>query len=283
MIPTNLDFIHSFGSLTDREWLDKLISSVDYHEVDGVVFPAFPSERHQIGTNGSAGEGALKEMYNFYLKIKEIGNKYLPSFGPQSTVLDFGCGWGRTTRFFLRDLYSYNIFGVDVDPTMVNITRGCMQHGNYSVIDPQPPIPFEDGKFDIVYAYSVFSHLAESVQHAWLTEFRRILKPEGLICLTVQPRRFIGFIDSLRNRPERNNWEEMLIKSFGDTQELYAQYDRGEFIYRPNGSGVRTSDFYGDAIVPVRYVQNRWSEYFLIRDFIENEHYAQAVVIMQRD
>ena len=37
-------------------------------------------------------------------------------YARDSRVLDFGCGWGRVIRFFLKDVAPWNLVGVDIDP-----------------------------------------------------------------------------------------------------------------------------------------------------------------------
>jgi SAM-dependent methyltransferase len=49
-----------------------------------------------------------------------------------------------------------------------------------------PPLPFaEDNSFDLVYAFSVFTHIPAEHQEAWLLEMKRILKPGGFLVCTV--------------------------------------------------------------------------------------------------
>jgi hypothetical protein len=46
-----------------------------------------------------------------------------------------------------------------------------------------PPLPFEDGYFDLIYSLSVFTHLTTTWE-AWLHELRRVLKPQGHAVIT---------------------------------------------------------------------------------------------------
>jgi SAM-dependent methyltransferase len=48
-----------------------------------------------------------------------------------------------------------------------------------------PPLPFEDASFDLVYSISVFTHLDEEMQDAWLNELKRVLRPGGILIITV--------------------------------------------------------------------------------------------------
>ena len=47
-----------------------------------------------------------------------------------------------------------------------------------------PPLPAPDREFDVIYAFSVFTHLVDSWS-AWLLELHRVLKDDGLLIVTV--------------------------------------------------------------------------------------------------
>ena len=47
--------------------------------------------------------------------------------------------------------------------------------------DPAAPLPFGDGSFQMIYAGSVFTHIAD-LADAWLLELRRVLAPGGRMC-----------------------------------------------------------------------------------------------------
>ena len=47
-----------------------------------------------------------------------------------------------------------------------------------------PPLHCADEQFDLIYAFSVFTHLGVVQQRAWLVELRRILCPRGFLVLS---------------------------------------------------------------------------------------------------
>lgn len=104
--------------------------------------------------------------------------------GNARRVLDFGCGCGRTARWLLGDRNT-EFHGVDVDQEAV---AWCQQHltpDRFAVTGPAPPLLYPDEHFDVIYCLSVFTHLNEVMQDAWLQELRRILRPGGVLLLTV--------------------------------------------------------------------------------------------------
>ena len=70
----------------------------------------------------------------------------------------------------MKDVQQENLFGFDVDPKVIAMCRETVPYGNYSVVQPSPPTNAADNSFDVIYAYSVFSHLSEEVQSHWVEE-----------------------------------------------------------------------------------------------------------------
>jgi SAM-dependent methyltransferase len=105
-------------------------------------------------------------------------------FANARRVLDFGCGCGRTIGWFLRN-YDAEFHGVDVDAEAIDWCNRNLQRGHFLANAPEPPLPYPDEHFDIVYCLSVFTHLNEGMQDSWLAELNRILKPGGVLLLTI--------------------------------------------------------------------------------------------------
>lgn len=106
-------------------------------------------------------------------------------FTPDRRVLDFGCGCGRTLRFLMERLPQLEWHGVDVDAEAIEWCRAHLPGGQFACGQPLPPLPFEGAAFDLIYAISVFTHLNEDFQRAWIVELARILKPGGMLLLSV--------------------------------------------------------------------------------------------------
>jgi SAM-dependent methyltransferase len=148
-------------------------------------------------------------------------------------------------RFFLKDVRAANMHGLDVDPTVIALCKQLFDYGGFAVCHARPPAPMPSGSFDVIYAYSVFSHLGEEVHLEWVREFARLLKPGGLLLATTQGRAFIDFCASLRAMSAHESaWHESLAKSFIDRDQALLGYDSGQFLHAPTGaetSGPRRS------------------------------------------
>jgi ubiquinone/menaquinone biosynthesis C-methylase UbiE len=85
---------------------------------------------------------------------------------------------------------------VDVDADAIAWCRQFLSQGHFVATGPAPPLPFPDEHFDVVYCLSVFTHLNESMQDVWLAELRRILRPGGVLLLTVHSKFAAQLLDA---------------------------------------------------------------------------------------
>jgi SAM-dependent methyltransferase len=101
-----------------------------------------------------------------------------------SAILDWGCGCGRMTRWW-ADLANTEIHGCDYNKELVAWCAANLPFAQAQRTDLEPPLPYPDAAFDLVYAFSVFTHLSIDLAEAWLTELKRIVKPGGFVWFTL--------------------------------------------------------------------------------------------------
>jgi ubiquinone/menaquinone biosynthesis C-methylase UbiE len=285
--------LHSrYGALSDERWFTLLAETAQ--PVWGVRrrlkrlwqrawrLPSMPDAALQASFVGSAGEVALKEGFGFYRVVKQHANAAGRPIGADTRILDFGCGWGRGYRFFMKDVRPGNLVGIDVDPDIIAVCRETIPGGRFEVVAPHPPTPFADASFDVIYAYSVLSHLAEEAHVGWVNEFARLLSPGGLVLATTQKRSFIEYCNGLTEGDLKTPWHRLLFRSFRPLEAALDRYDRGEFVYSATGGGgVRDASFYGEAAVPEGYVDRRWPKE-LEKLAFDQETLAQALIVARR-
>ena len=133
-------------------------------------------------------------------------------------------------------------------------------HGREGVpshIDPLSRLDYPDAHFDVVYAFSVFSHLSESSERFWLPELMRVLKSGGTLVVTSIPHRFLNLCKAgICKSSGRNQYEEDYARMFADPDDAMRRYKAGEYVYAPmsGNAAALTSENYGWASMPVGLV-----------------------------
>ena len=93
-------------------------------------------------------------------------------------VLDFGCGCGRVIRH-LPSRTRAELFGTDHSAKLITWCRSNLPLATFGTNRLEPPLDYPDGKFDLIYALSVLTHLSARLQTLWMDEFRRLLRGGG--------------------------------------------------------------------------------------------------------
>jgi SAM-dependent methyltransferase len=181
-------------------------------------------------------------------------------------VLDFGCGSGRVLRYFLNVPASCQLYGTDIDPEAIGWCERNMPGVQWSTNGYMPPTPFQDNTFDLIYAISVFTHLDEPLQGAWLGELQRIAKLGAILILTVHGQHVYRTLSPS---------EQDVIRSRG-------------FLYTTGATGCLKldglPDFYQYAFHASEYIDREWSKYFEILCHLDraiNDH-QDAVLLRKR-
>jgi 2-polyprenyl-3-methyl-5-hydroxy-6-metoxy-1,4-benzoquinol methylase len=254
--------------------------------VEGEKLPAFPSDTIQANTTGQAGVNTLKEAFIFYLDCVENFKDLGVPISREHTLLDFGVGWGRIARFFLRQMPLSNIYGIDVMDEFIQICRKTFRSDNFHVIQPFPPTDFVDGKFNFVVGYSVFSHLSEKACAKWMREFHRITSPEALVVLTTRGRPFFDYCESLKGKG-LTGYPDALSTMFDDFGAARARYDGGEFVHSNRdgvtGGGTMTAEFYGETFIPEQYAKSAYADLFKLEKFVfDPERQTHPIMFFRR-
>ena len=101
-----------------------------------------------------------------------------------------------------------------------------------------PPLPYDDSSFDLVYAFSVMTHLSEELQRAWVQECRRVLKPGGYFVFSTLGEYFVSrdrLTDDERRSFERGKLVVLYERSAGTS--LCSAYHPPEYVRRELADG----------------------------------------------
>lgn len=132
----------------------------------------FPKHRYNLFAN----EEKKRIIFN---QIQKHGSSQI------MTYLDAGCGDGKWTadiRNFLNN--NANVYGIDFSDRAIGFAELItpeIQFSVGSILD----VSFPDEMFDLITCIEVLEHLPDDDQIPALRELRRLLKPDGLLIVTV--------------------------------------------------------------------------------------------------
>jgi SAM-dependent methyltransferase len=119
--------------------------------------------------------------YRDYRKILAV----IPDGLVRGRYFDFGGSTGRVFRHFAFQSNAWDVWSSDFK---INSVEWNLRHFPTTIKtllnNSNPSLPLPDGYFDLVTAFSVFTHINEP-EIAWLLELRRILKVGGIACISV--------------------------------------------------------------------------------------------------
>jgi SAM-dependent methyltransferase len=116
-------------------------------------------------------------------EIKELIVSQLPAgwSWEGKRVLDFGCGAGRILRHFSPEARVAEFWGSEIDNSSVEWIAEHLSPPIHPVHHGEsPPLEAPSGHFHLIYAMSVFTHIADAWS-AWLVELHRLLAPDGIL------------------------------------------------------------------------------------------------------
>lgn len=180
-------------------------------------------------------------------------------------MLDWGCGCGRSTVHFLTLPDGPEVFGCDIDAEAVEWCNRHLKEGAFRVISIAPPMPYEDGRFDLAVGYSVFTHLTREMQNVWLAEMHRVIAPGGFFLASTH-----GEVAASMRLTPKERFRMAWLGIYDERQD--------EAL-----SGIAPAGYYRGTFQTRRYTLREWGKYFEIVDYIERGlGNFQDLVVMRR-
>jgi SAM-dependent methyltransferase len=193
-----------------------------------------------------------------------------------SPILDFGCGCGRLARMFKG--HPGAVHGCDIDVRHVRWVRENLPFVTAVPTQPNAPLPYADGTFDLIIAISVFTHLNELSQDLMLAELRRIARPGGTLLLTTHGERAL----------QRARTEERIYRMIDvDPRHFEASiglFEANRHAFIPQAGHLTSETFeYGITFLPDAYVRQHWGRYFDVLNIASGAiHGFQDVVVLAK-
>jgi SAM-dependent methyltransferase len=255
-------------------------------ELRRFVAPFPPEELTKVTTGVvSPVEFAIQGgvLYTALSKASPIPLAEFPS------LLDFGCGAARLARMFKG--FPGRLAGCDIDPRLVAWCQSSLDYMDTRQSRVQPPTPFADGEFAAIISISIFTHLTEASQDAFLDELSRISRPDALLFLSTHGERAMSRAE---NEPRIRAMLNVPDDGYERARADFAA-GRHAFVLQPQGhlttlvdGDLRTDRViadayeYGITLLPEAYVRSHWTRWFDVVDYHSGAiHDFQDIVVLR--
>lgn len=117
------------------------------------------------------------------IKLKQDLNNFYQYWGPESLLLDIGCGKGELTKEISK-VFDMTTIGINLNKHSVHdenvnflVSDGCL-------------LPFKSRAFALVCAFSVIEHIREDCLRAFYKEVSNVLENNGILLVQLPNRYF---------------------------------------------------------------------------------------------
>jgi len=198
------------------------------------------------------------------------------SWSDFTSILDFGCGAGRVARQMGDLAATASFIGVDTDKEAIAWCSDNIAWMRFLAVHPMPPMPLGDSSFDLIVNHSVFTHMPEDVQDAWLAELQRVLRPGGVALLTVNGEHPMAHLES--------TWRE----AGADPSAIRQEFDEHGLLFVADDSwndpqfDGHFPSYYHSTFHSTAYVERHWAKFFRVRGVLFGAALGwQSIVILE--
>jgi len=186
------------------------------------LLPHMASDEVQQNWTGASGLSLLRQTCDFVRSTAYNFVRLTKGDLDKATILDYGCGYGRILRIMRYFVAGKNLYGVDPWDRSLELCRNCGLSENLFLSNYLPvDLPVGNVRFDLIYAFSVFTHTSDQATRASLNVLRNYIKDNGLLVITVRPVEFWRVLVGLGDELRKNMIERHRVAGFA-----FAPHDR---------------------------------------------------------
>ena len=204
--------------------------------------PRMASDEVQRDWTGNSGFPLLLQTSAFVEAVAAASLKYRHRPLKGARMLDFGCGYGRIARLMYFFSNHGDVVGVDPWDESIRICRADGLGENFIQSKYLPETLPVSGHFDLIYAFSVFTHTSERATRTCLDTLVNYLAPGGLLVITIRP------VDYWTNHE--------YAAAAGKREDLLVDHHGSGFAFLPhNRAPVDGEVAYGDTSMTIEWLQ----------------------------
>jgi ubiquinone/menaquinone biosynthesis C-methylase UbiE len=164
--------------------LHAILSRLGYNQYQSYrAYDRYLSRRLRANPNNRAlafAEAVGSATLEMFVSQGDVHVEILKHHGlvDRMTIFDLGCGCGRTAQALQRSGWQGSYTGTDIIERFVaEVRRKCA--GYNAFVHRAPSIPMPDQSVDLLYHWSVFTHISIEECYLYLADIFRVLKPGG--------------------------------------------------------------------------------------------------------
>ncbi len=234
------------------------------------ILPTMATKEVQLAWTGADDRTLLLQSLSFVRAIVSFYEKKSATDIQKARLLDFGCGWGRLLRLFLKYIPESNIFGVDpmkqsLDQCAMHKVRGNLAQSDYLCRS----LPFNDNKFDLVIAFSVFTHLSKRAMNEALCTIRSRVTDNAIFAVTVRPANYWKVSKRYDNKDI-------------DVKEYIKRHNTEGFVFHPQNCAPVDGDItFGDTSISLNYIKKNWHGWEVVATDVNLSDSSQIIVFLR--
>jgi SAM-dependent methyltransferase len=206
------------------------------------------SEETQRSWTGDHGYSLLRQTLAFTRIASHGFLRWTGQPLDNKLILDFGCGYGRFARLMYYFTDPSNYYGLDPWPLSIELCQKANLPGHLAVSDYLPTtLPVGDLKFDLIFAFSVFTHLSPRATGIALRTLRNYVRHTGLLVITIRPIDY-WFLSNVKE----------LVP---ETERLVATHRTNGFAFHPHVRAAVDGDItYGDTSMTISFLRDNFRQ-----------------------
>jgi len=206
--------------------------------------------------------------YSIHTRLREYYLKRLIPKIKNGRLLDVGCGLGYLTEVLGEEYFK---IGLDYDfhSLKLNYNRGMTNMLQSSATE----LPFKGEIFDVIICSELLEHLPNKMDEKALCEMARVLKPGGILLITIPALNGLRSTSKLRNLghddPEGGEYHYRIGYSWNDAKAMIEKIPKLK-IYKKRFSMFLLSELFMDLLKVIYLKKNKFRDHSNIMDMKES-------------
>jgi SAM-dependent methyltransferase len=224
-----------------------------------------PESSNREGYGATPAQYWLSGLQDYDAVVNALGEFSIR----EGRLYDFGGSTGRFFRHVVCQTDAFEVWTSDFKVAHYKWNQQYMPTEVRTFLNGvYPPLPLPEQHFDVITAFSVFTHIDE-LESPWLLELRRILRPGGLLYVTIHDEEnWKRMSDSVRNAIQLSPNGKHITSETPFPAERTAFHFTDESFYTCN------------VFHPYDYIHREWGRFFTILGVRPLHHFAQCVVLL---